>query len=104
MGGVSMNYCIELKDKKNAAIEVDSVKAIADASVLSFYFNKREPCCNEITFLVSLSPPAKCKTCVETTPVQKNLTKGVIVYYRSSKKKSAFKVKKFQQLPDVLQP
>ena len=45
-GGVCMNYCIEVKDKKNAGIEVDSVKAIADASGLSFYLNYREPCGN----------------------------------------------------------
>ena len=99
MGGVYMSYVIEFKEKKNKTVEIDSVKTIADAAVLNFSPNK-----NGLTFRIALAPPAKCKTCVETTPPQSNLTKGVIVYGKRDGKKSTFKVKKFAQLEDVMMP
>ncbi len=99
INGVAMKYTIVFQDKKNAAIEVDSVKSIADKSPMTFYVNK-----NEITFGFSLLPPEKCKTCVDTTPVQPNLTKGVVIYYKRGEKKSRCKVKKFMQLEDKLGP
>ena len=97
--GVYMNYSIEYENKKNIVIEIDSVKTISDASAVSFYSEK-----NKISFQEVLLPPAKCKTCVETTSVQKNLTQGIIIYYRKGEGKSTCKVKKFKQLSDIIKP
>lgn len=104
MGGVFMAYTIEYKDKKNAVVVIDSVKSIADASLMTFYTNKSEAGNNGITFRFPLLPPAKCKTCVETTPPQPNLTKGVIIYYKRGEKRSKCKVKKFRELEDQVEP
>lgn len=97
--GVLMKYTIEFKDKKNAAIAIDSVKSIADKSSMTFYVNK-----NEIIFGFSLLSAEKCKTCVETTPPPPNLTKGIVIYYKRGIKKAKCKVKKFVQLEDIKMP
>lgn len=99
MGGVFMKYIIEFKDKKNATLQIDSVKSIADGSKMTHYVTK-----NEISFGFALLPPPKCKTCVETTPPQPNLTQGVIIYYKRGAKRSKYKVKKFTELEVVMQP
>jgi hypothetical protein len=99
MGGVFMKYVIVFKSKKNAVVEIDSVRSVADSSKMTHYVNK-----NEISFGFALLPPAKCKTCVETTPPQPNMTQGVIIYYRKGDKKLTCKVKKFKELEVVMQP
>jgi len=98
-GAVVINYAIEFRDKKNAVVEIDSVKAIADASVIPFYAGK-----NAVSFTEVLVPPAKCATCIETTPKPQNLTRGIIIYYRKNGKKAKRKVKEFSELPDIVQP
>ena len=103
MGGVSMKYVIEYAEKKTGSTQIDSVKSIADNSTMSFYTNKKEANI-ELIFNIALQPPPKCRTCVETTPPQPNLTKGVIIYYKSADKKLKRKVKKFAPLEDVMMP
>ena len=103
MGGVSMKYVIEYAEKKTGSTQIDSVKSIADHSSMTFYTNKKESGV-ELIFNIALQPPPKCRTCVETTPPQPNLTKGVIIYYKSADKKLKRKVKKFTQLEDVMMP
>ena len=98
-GGVFMKYLIEFKEKKNTAIEIDSVKSIADASKMLFHFNE-----NEISFGFSLLAPVKCKPCVENSPSQLNLTKGVKIYYKKGYKQLMCKVKKFKELEVIMQP
>jgi hypothetical protein len=99
MGGVYMSYNIDFIDKKNAVIKIDSVKSIADASTMTFFVDK-----NTITFRFALAPGAKCPTCIETTPTQPNMTKGVIIYYKRGDKKAKYRVKKFVELEEVVQP
>jgi hypothetical protein len=99
MGGIYMTYTIDFTDKKNETVKIDSVKSIADASLMTFFTDK-----NRITFRFALQPPPKCKTCVETTPPPPNMTKGVIIYYKRGEKKSKYKVKKFVELEEVVQP
>lgn len=103
MGGVSMKYIIEYAEKKAGSAQIDSVKSIADNSSMTFYTNKKESGV-ELIFNIALRPTPKCRTCVETTPPQPNLTKGIIIYYKSADKKLKRKVKKFTQLEDLMMP
>jgi hypothetical protein len=103
-GGVFMEYLIEFKDKRNKYIEVDSVKSIADGSKLASHATDIDQGYFLISFSFALQPPPKCKTCVETTPAQPNMTKGVTIYYRRKGKKLKCKVKEFVRLEDVVQP
>ncbi len=98
-GEVFINYAIEFKDKKNASVQIDSVKSIADASLL-----RSVAAYGRITFNIILIPPAKCKTCPETTPSPPNMTKGVIIYYKIGEKRLKCKVKKFEEMEMVMQP
>ena len=103
MGGVFMSYVIEVKSKSNAIV-VDSIKPIADTSSLRFSTMKIKTGNYQITFGFAIIPPAKCKTCVETTPIPPNMTKGILIYCRKGKEKSGFRIKKFKRLPDVMLP
>jgi len=104
MGGIFKQYVIDFKNKKNANVEMDSVKSIADTMKINCSFNKNENGSYKISFRQSLKSPKKCKTCPDVSPKQTNLTKGVVVYYRRGEKKSFFKVTKFKQLPDIYAP
>ena len=104
MGGVFMNYVIEFKNKSSDTIIIDSVKTIADTSEIRFASMKMQSGVYQISFGCTLSASAKCKTCVETTPPQPYMTKGVIIYYKRADKKSTCKVKKFKQLEDKTLP
>ena len=102
MGGITMHYTIDLKSK--AEVKIDSVKSIADTLKVDFQFNKNEKGIYEIAFLQALKQPEKCKTCIDTTPKNANLTKGVMIYYKKGEKKLSHKVKKFKQLADLMMP
>jgi hypothetical protein len=98
-GGHFMRYSIEWKDTKNNAVEIDSVKAVAGDAPILFH---AEP--KRIWFEEVLLPPAKCQACVETSPVQQNLTRGIIFYYKQRGKNYAGKVEKFRQVTDSMRP
>ena len=104
MGGVFMNYTIGFKNKSADSIVIDSIKTIADKSLISVSFNKTEKAHCEFVFSYALAAPAKCKTCPDVTPKQSNMTKGIIVFYRRGEKKSSFKATKFKQLEDLKLP
>ena len=104
MGGIFMNYTVGFKNKTTDSLVVDSVKTIAETSLLNFYFNKTEKAYYELAFSYALAGPAKCRTCPDVLPKQSNITKGVIVYYRRGNEKHFFKVKKFKQLTDIYAP
>lgn len=105
MGGVFMNYRIDFDSKKKSMLEIDSVISVADSAPLNFTFTRIEPCCKiQLVLSCVLANSPKCKTCPDATPKQFNLTKGVIVYYRTGNEKRYFKVKKFKQLPDLMAP
>ncbi len=104
MGGVFMNYIIELKNKSTDTIIIDSVKTIADTSELRFSAMKMKTGNYQITFSFAIVPPPKCKTCVEATPKPSNLTKGIFIYYRKKNERAILKIKKFKKLPDVMLP
>lgn len=104
MGGVTMTYRIEIKNKTSAQVEIDSVKSIADTTKADFNFLKNENGFYEIVLVTALAKPEKCRTCRDVNPKSINLTKGAIVYYRKGGKQSFFKVKKFRQLPDIFMP
>ncbi len=104
MGGIFMKYTLGFKNKTADSIVIDSVKTIADKSLISISFNKTEKAYCEFVFSYALVAAAKCKTCPDATPKQANLTKGIIVYYKSGGKKHSFKVKKFIQLEDLRLP
>lgn len=104
-GGVTMNYFIEFKTKNSTDIEIDSVKGIADSLQIEYTSIKNDKGHYIISFSQDLRKPEKCATCRDITKPQSNLTKGVIVYYKKTDKKSSshktasFKVKKFKELP-----
>ena len=111
MGGVTKHYIVEFsvrspsdKNKTTAEVTIDSVKSIADSGKLDFYLDKNEQETYKITFIQALRQPPKCRTCIDTSPKNIDLTKGVIIYYKRGEKKSSFKVKKFKELPDVMMP
>jgi len=104
MGGVFMNYVVGFKNKTTDSLVIDSVKTIADKSLLSVSFNKTKKAYCEFVFSYALVAPAKCKTCPDATPKQSNMAKGIIIYYRKGNKKSSFKVTKFAQMPDLRLP
>ncbi len=116
IGGVLINYSVEIKSKGNKKIEIDSVKTIADTSVIKFYFKKNESLTltlskgegaiqtYKITFGQLLVKAEKCKTCRDADSKTVDFTKGVIIYYKSNDKKHFFKATKFEQLPDVKAP
>ena len=81
--------------------EVDSVKSVADLSKLDFNFTKNENGSSEITFVVALAKPEKCRTCRDTDPNIPDLAKGIIVYYKIGEKRSSFKATRFRQLADI---
>lgn len=99
-GGIFMNYVIELKKSKNA-IEIDSLKTIADTCVIPFSFLEDT---RKISFGFPLTQPEKCRTCPDTDLKPINTTKGVIIYGRSKDRKFLLKVKKFKELPDLKTP
>ncbi|MEK6615362.1 MAG: hypothetical protein AABZ32_04510 [Bacteroidota bacterium] len=104
IGGIFMNYTVGFKNKSADSIVIDSVRTIADTSLISVYYNKTEKAYYEFAFSYALSAPAKCRTCPNVIPKQSNLTKGIIVYYLRGEKKLFFRVKKFRQLPDIMLP
>ena len=100
IGGGSITYSIQLKNK----IEVDSVKSIADGTLMQHYINENKNGAYEISFGQGLGKPHICGTCPDMTPKPINLTKGVKVYYKNKGKRSKFKVKKFEELPTIMAP
>ena len=104
MGGVFVSYLIEFKSKTSVILEVDSVKSIADKSTLEFDLLKNNQGIYEIHFNQGLKKPEKCRTCPDMAEQQINLTKGVIIYYKRGGKKNSFKLKKFEELPDIMAP
>ncbi len=104
MGGVVMDYRILYKNKKELIINVDSIRTIADSTKLDFYFDKFANGNFEINFIQGLAMPAKCATCLDTSPKQFDLTKGVIVYYKAGNKCNLFRVQKFKKIPDLMYP
>jgi hypothetical protein len=104
MGGIFMNYTIGLKSKSGDSIVIDSLKTIADPTLLHCSYNKTEKNYCELTFSMALAAPSKCRTCPDVIPPHYNFTKGMVVYYSQGKKRSSVKVKKFKQLPDLRLP
>ena len=104
MGGITMSYILEFKNKKNAEVVIDSVKCKADNSKVDFNFSKSDKGIYQITFSQGLKKPAKCPTCPDIAGTSNNFTKGVIMYYKKGEKRSACKVKKFKLLPDLMMP
>ncbi|MFI5163756.1 MAG: hypothetical protein ACHQHP_00750 [Bacteroidia bacterium] len=101
MGGITMNYFIELKSKTAMDINVDSIKSIADKSTVKYNFIKNDKGYYVINFSQDLKKPAKCPTCRDVTDQSNDLSKGIIIYYKCGEKRSSFKVKKIKQLPDL---
>lgn len=101
MGGVFMNYLIELKIERKAIVEIDSIKTAVDTTPVQFSFLKDV---QKISFGFPLSQPEKCRTCPDTDPKPVNTTKGVIIYGRKGEKRFLLKVKKFEVLPDLKTP
>lgn len=103
-GGIFMNYVIKFKNKKTVEAEIDSVKSIADGFKLQHYFQKNDNGLHEVGFSQALHPAEKCATCPDVVLKPANLTKGVIIYYKTGEKKSYVKkIKKFKQLKEVYQ-
>ena len=94
------NYIVRL-GKKASGIKVDSIKTIATASEIKFGFRKNEKGNYLFSFTQILVMPKKCKTCPEVLPIYRDLTKGIIVYYRKGNKNASFKIKKFKQLREA---
>lgn len=103
-GGIFMNYTIKFKNKKMVEAEIDSVKSIADGLKLHHYFQKNDNGLHEIGFSQALHPAEKCATCPDVVLKPVNLTKGIMIYYRTGENKSyVTKIKKFKQLKEVYQ-
>lgn len=100
-GGVFMNYIIELKTRKDVLIEIDSIKTIADTSIIPFSFLKDA---GKISFGFPIAQPEKCRTCPDTDLKPVNTTKGVVIYGTNGNRKFSLKVKKFKELPDLKTP
>ena len=104
IGGTFMNYIVDLTSgKKDNWVSIDSIHTIANSESIRFAFMEYG---NRITFGYALTAPEKCATCLNTTPSQYNLTKGIIIYGKKGKAKKPFtlKIKKFKQLPDLRTP
>jgi hypothetical protein len=105
MGGITMKYFIEFRSNTSIDIVIDSVKSISDRLRIEYDLTKNDKGYYVINFRQSLKKSAKCATCRDVNAKQSDVSKGVIIYYKKSNKKSAsFKVKKFTPLPDVTQP
>ena len=103
-GGIFMNYNIKFKNKKTVEAEIDSVKSMADGFKLHHYFQKNDSGLHEIGFSQTLHPAEKCATCPDVILKPINLTKGIVIYYRTGENKSYVKkIKKFKQLKEVYQ-
>lgn len=104
MGGIFMNYQVELTSSSSDSLVVDSIRTRADKTDLRFYYNKTEKNYCQLAFGYALAKPEKCKVCPDVIPNQSNLTKGVVIYYHTGKKASRIKVKKFKQLEEKITP
>ena len=101
-GGIFMNYNIKFKNKKTAEAQIDSVKSMADGLKLHHYFQKNDNGIHEIGFSQALHPAEKCATCPDVVLKPADLTKGILIYYRTQESKSYVKkIKKFKQLKEV---
>lgn len=101
MGVVYINYFIDLKSKSAETLIVDSVKTAIDTAAINFSFEGGEERHYWVLFAQSIKKAEKCKTCPEEKIKYYNLSKGVILFCTSGKKKYRLKVKKFKQLPDA---
>lgn len=104
MGGIFMNYIIEFNAEQHDSVRIDSVVTIADKKSVSHLFNYDSKGRRTLALNQVLAKPPKCATCQDTSLPQANLTKGVRVYYHYKGKKGQFKVRKFQELPDLMTP
>lgn len=104
IGDIFMNYEVQFKFKSSDTILIDSVKTVANRSLIKFFLNKTKKPLYEITFGYSLTAIPKCKTCPDVGFQQSNFTKGVIIYYKKGGRKATTRVKKFKRLDDRLMP
>ena len=103
-GGIFMNYSIKFKTIKKSEAEIDSVKSAADGFKLHHYFQKNNNGLHEFGFSQALHPAENCATCPDIVLRPSNLTKGIVVYYKTGGNKSHVKrIKKFKQLKEVYQ-
>jgi hypothetical protein len=104
MGGSYMNYVIEIKNKPECTIAVDSILTASDSVWIKNVYSKRDAQCLTFTFSSLLSAGEGCKACPSTNTKPINLTKGVWIYGKMREKKFKLKIKNFKLLPTLLLP